>query len=120
MVRAGFGNNNIDTCARVCHSPTGFGLSKTYGTLGRHSGFQVRRKVGRRGVAIGWESHRRPSGLCFSPLVSVSGQARDSIVIDPRRIDLVRSAHIQANYHFPLKPGTNVAVLNAIAHVVVD
>src|SRR6201995_5402668 len=32
MVRAGFGNNNIDTCARVCHSPTGFGLSKTYGT----------------------------------------------------------------------------------------
>ena len=41
------------------------------------------------------------------------------IVIDPRRIDLVRSAHVQADYHFPLKPGTNVAVLNAIAHVVV-
>ena len=32
MVRAGFGNNNVDTCARVCHSPTGYGLSNTFGT----------------------------------------------------------------------------------------
>src|SRR5579863_5860196 len=32
MVRAAFGNNNIDTCARVCHSPTGYGLNSTFGT----------------------------------------------------------------------------------------
>ena len=32
MVRAAFGNNNVDTCARVCHSPTGFGLKQTFGT----------------------------------------------------------------------------------------
>ena len=31
-MRAGLGNNNVDTCARVCHSPTGYGLSKTFGT----------------------------------------------------------------------------------------
>jgi formate dehydrogenase major subunit len=32
MVRAAFGNNNIDTCARVCHSPTGYGLNQAFGT----------------------------------------------------------------------------------------
>jgi formate dehydrogenase major subunit len=32
LMRAAFGNNNVDTCARVCHSPTGYGLGQTYGT----------------------------------------------------------------------------------------
>ncbi|TXH82570.1 MAG: 4Fe-4S dicluster domain-containing protein, partial [Rhizobium sp.] len=32
LVRAAFGNNNVDTCARVCHSPTGYGLKNTFGT----------------------------------------------------------------------------------------
>src|SRR5690606_22827270 len=41
------------------------------------------------------------------------------IVVDPRRIDLVRTPHVEAAYHLPLKPGTNVAVLTALAHVVV-
>ncbi len=41
------------------------------------------------------------------------------IVIDPRRIDLVRSPHIEAEHHLPLQPGTNVAVLTSIAHVIV-
>src|SRR5690606_10230643 len=42
------------------------------------------------------------------------------IVIDPRRIDLVRTPHVEAAYHLPLKPGTNVAVLTALAHVIVS
>jgi formate dehydrogenase major subunit len=41
------------------------------------------------------------------------------IVVDPRRIDLVRSPHVQAEHHLQLIPGTNVAMLNALAHVVV-
>jgi formate dehydrogenase major subunit len=40
-------------------------------------------------------------------------------VVDPRRIDIVRSPHVQADYHLQLKPGTNVAVISALAHVVV-
>ena len=40
-------------------------------------------------------------------------------MIDPRRIDIVRSAHVEAQYHLPLLPGTNVAVLTAMAHVIV-
>ncbi len=46
-------------------------------------------------------------------------QGAELIVVDPRRIDLVRSPHIEAQYHLPLAPGTNVAMLNAMAHVVV-
>jgi formate dehydrogenase major subunit len=41
------------------------------------------------------------------------------IVIDPRQIDLVRTPHIEASYHLALRPGTNVAVLTALAHVIV-
>src|SRR5208283_4545252 len=41
------------------------------------------------------------------------------IVADPRSIDLVRSTYFEAAYHLPLRPGTNVALINALAHVVV-
>jgi len=46
-------------------------------------------------------------------------QGAKLIVIDPRRIDLVRSPHIHAEHHLPLQPGTNVAVLTSMAHVIV-
>src|SRR5262249_56461913 len=46
-------------------------------------------------------------------------QGAKLIILDPRRIDLVRTPHIEADYHLPLKPGTNVAVVTALAHVVV-
>src|SRR5205814_8581881 len=46
-------------------------------------------------------------------------QGAKLIVIDPRRIDLVRMPHVEAAYHLPLKPGTNVAILDAMAHVIV-
>src|SRR5690606_37307914 len=41
------------------------------------------------------------------------------IVVDPRCIDLVKSTHIEAAHHLPLQPGTNVAVLTSLAHVIV-
>ncbi|MFX8727533.1 molybdopterin-dependent oxidoreductase, partial [Acinetobacter baumannii] len=46
-------------------------------------------------------------------------QGAKLIVVDPRRIDLVRSAHVEAAHHLPLRPGTNVAILNALAHTIV-
>jgi formate dehydrogenase major subunit len=46
-------------------------------------------------------------------------QGAKLIVVDPRRTDIVRSPHVEAAYHLPLLPGTNVAVLTALAHVVV-
>jgi formate dehydrogenase major subunit len=117
MVRAGFGNNNIDTCARVCHSPTGFGLSKTYGTS---AGTQDFKSVDKADVVIVIGANPTDAHPVFASRLKKRLRAGARlIVIDPRRIDLVRSPHIEADHHLALKPGTNVAVLNALAHVVV-
>ncbi len=62
LVRTAFGNNNVDTCARVCHSPTGFGLSDHLRHVGRHAGLQVGR-ADRRRPARRRQPHRRPSGV---------------------------------------------------------
>jgi formate dehydrogenase major subunit len=117
MVRAGFGNNNIDTCARVCHSPTGFGLSKTYGTS---AGTQDFKSVDKTDVVIVIGANPTDAHPVFASRLKKRLRAGARlIVIDPRRIDLVKSPHIEADYHLTLRPGTNVAVLNALAHVIV-
>ena len=117
LVRMGFGNNNIDTCARVCHSPTGFGLSKTYGTS---AGTQDFRSVDRADVVMVIGANPTDAHPVFASRLKKRLRAGARlIVIDPRRIDLVRSPHVEADHHLALKPGTNVAVLNALAHVIV-
>jgi formate dehydrogenase major subunit len=117
MVRAGFGNNNIDTCARVCHSPTGFGLSKTYGTS---AGTQDFKSVDKTDVVVVIGANPTDAHPVFGSRLKKRLRAGARlIVIDPRRTDLVKSTHIKADYHLALKPGTNVAVLNALAHVIV-
>ena len=117
MVRAGFGNNNIDTCARVCHSPTGFGLSKTFGTS---AGTQDFKSVDKTDVVVVIGANPTDAHPVFASRLKKRLRAGARlIVIDPRRIDLVKSTHIKADYHLALKPGTNVAVLNALAHVIV-
>src|SRR5580693_6313584 len=117
MVRAGFGNNNIDTCARVCHSPTGFGLSKTYGTS---AGTQDFKSVAKSDVVVVIGANPTDAHPVFASRLKKRLRAGARlIVIDPRRIDLIRSPHVGADHHLALRPGTNVAVLNALAHVVV-
>src|SRR5579871_2211817 len=117
LVRLGFGNNNIDTCARVCHSPTGFGLSQTYGTS---AGTQDFKSVDKSDVIVVIGANPTDAHPVFASRLKKRLRAGARlIVIDPRRIDLVRSAHVEADYHLALRPGTNVAVLNALAHVVV-
>ncbi len=117
LVRMGFGNNNIDTCARVCHSPTGFGLSKTYGTS---AGTQDFRSVEKSDVVVVIGANPTDAHPVFaSRLKKRLREGGRLIVIDPRSIDLVKSPHVEAAYHLALKPGTNVALLNAIAHVIV-
>ena len=117
LVRAGFGNNNVDTCARVCHSPTGYGLKTTFGTS---AGTQDFDSVDHADVVIVIGANPTDGHPVFaSRLKRRMRQGARLIVIDPRRIDMVRSPHIEAAFHLPLKPGTNVAVLTAMAHVVV-
>jgi formate dehydrogenase major subunit len=117
MIRQGFGNNNVDTCARVCHSPTGYGLKTTFGTS---AGTQDFDSVMEADVMLVIGANPTDGHPVFaSRMKRRLREGAKLIVIDPRRIDLVRSPHIEASHHLPLKPGTNVAVLTAIAHVIV-
>ena len=117
MVRAAFANNNVDTCARVCHSPTGYGLKQTFGTS---AGTQNFKSVEQADVILVCGANPTDAHPVFAS--RMKRRLRDGaklIVIDPRRIDLVRTPHIEAEHHLQLQPGTNVAVVNALAHVVV-
>ena len=117
LVRAGFGSNNVDTCARVCHSPTGYGLKTTFGTSAGTQNFD---SVMESDVILVIGANPTDAHPVFaSRMKRRLRQGAKLIVIDPRRIDLVRSPHIEAAHHLPLRPGTNVAVLTAMAHVIV-
>jgi formate dehydrogenase major subunit len=117
LVRAGFGTNNVDTCARVCHSPTGYGLKTTFGTS---AGTQDFDSVEESDVILVIGANPTDGHPVFgSRMKRRLRQGAKLIVIDPRRTDLVRSPHVEADYHLPLRPGTNVAVLSALAHVIV-
>lgn len=117
LVRAAFGNNNVDTCARVCHSPTGYGLKQT---LGESAGTQTFKSVEQADVIMVIGANPTDGHPVFaSRMKRRLREGARLIVIDPRTIDLVNSAHIRADYHLKLKPGTNVALISAMAHVLV-
>ena len=117
LVRAAFGNNNVDTCARVCHSPTGYGLKTT---LGESAGTQTFKSVEKADVILVIGANPTDGHPVFaSRMKKRLRQGARLIVIDPRRIDLVKSPHIRADYHLQLRPGTNVAMISALAHVIV-
>ena len=117
LVRQGFGNNNVDTCARVCHSPTGYGLKTTFGTS---AGTQDFDSVDHTDVVMIIGANPTDGHPVFaSRLKKRLRKGAKLIVLDPRRTDIVRSAHVEAQYHLPLKPGTNVAVVTSLSHVIV-
>ncbi|MBK6852610.1 MAG: formate dehydrogenase subunit alpha [Burkholderiales bacterium] len=117
LIRAAFGNNNVDTCARVCHSPTGYGLGQTYGTS---AGTQTFKSVEHADVILVIGANPSEAHPVFgSRMKKRLREGARLIVIDPRAIDLVSSPHIKADVHVQLRPGTNVAVISALAHVAV-
>jgi formate dehydrogenase major subunit len=117
LVRAGFGNNNVDTCARVCHSPTGYGLKNT---IGESAGTQNFDSVMKSDVIFVIGANPTDGHPVFaSQMKRRLRQGARLIVADPRSIDLVRTPHIQAEHHLKLRPGTNVALINSLSHVIV-
>ena len=117
LVRAGFGNNNVDTCARVCHSPTGYGLKQT---LGESAGTQNFDSVLKADVIFVIGANPTDGHPVFASQMKRRLRAGARLIVaDPRRIDLVRTPHISADHHLKLRPGTNVALINSLAHVVV-
>ncbi len=118
LIRAVFGNNNVDTCARVCHSPTGYGLKQT---LGESAGTQTFDSVMQADVIFVIGANPTDAHPVFgSQMKRRLRQGAKLIVADPREIELVnKSAHIRADYHLKLRPGTNVALISALSHVIV-
>jgi formate dehydrogenase major subunit len=93
LVRAGFGNNNVDTCARVCHSPTGYGLANTFGTS---AGTQDFDSVEHADIIILIGANPTDAHPVFaSRMKKRLRQGAKLIVIDPRAIDLVRTPHVE-------------------------
>lgn len=118
MIRAAFGNNNVDTCARVCHSPTGYGLKETLGTS---AGTQTFDSVLSTDVILVIGANPTDAHPVFASLMKKRiRQGAKLIVVDPRATGLVKSPHVEADYHLPLKPGTNVAMINAFSYVAVS
>src|SRR5688572_27867209 len=117
LVREVFNNNNVDTCARVCHSPTGYGLKTTFGTS---AGTQEFVSVDEADVIMIIGANPTDGHPVFaSRMKQRLREGAKLIILDPRAIDLVRTPHIEADYHLQLKPGTNVALINGLAHVIV-
>ncbi len=117
LIRAVFRNNNVDTCARVCHSPTGYGLKNT---LGESAGTQEFDSVLAADVILIIGASPTDAHPVFASQMKRRLRAGAKlIVVDPRTTGIVHSPHIQADYHLKLQPGTNVAIVNALAHVIV-
>lgn len=116
LIRAAFGNNNTDTCARVCHSPTGYGLKTT---LGESAGTQTFDSVLKADVILVIGANPTDAHPVFGSLMRKRlRQGAKLIVADPRHIDLLNTPQLQDAIHLPLKPGTNVALINALAHTI--
>ncbi len=117
LARAAFGNNNVDNCGRVCHSPTGYGLKQT---LGESAGTQAFDSLSAAEAVLLIGANPSDAHPVFAArLKQRLRQGVPLIVIDPRAIELVDTPHVRAAHHLQLRPGTNVAVLTALAHVIV-
>ncbi|MEJ2619417.1 MAG: formate dehydrogenase subunit alpha [Candidatus Thiodiazotropha sp.] len=118
LVRTAFGNNNVDTCARVCHSPTGYGLGQTFGTS---AGTQTFKSVEQADVIMVIGANPAAAHPVFGSRIRQRvREGAKLIVVDPRETEMVDAPHAGAQHHLKLRPGTNVALLTAFAHVIVD
>jgi formate dehydrogenase major subunit len=117
LARAVMGNNNTDTCARVCHSPTGYGLGQTFGTS---AGTQDFASVDQADVVVVIGANPHAGHPVFASRMKRRLRAGAKlVVIDPRRTETVQGPHYKAAHHLALRPGTNVVVVTAMAHVIV-
>ncbi|MFN3939266.1 MAG: formate dehydrogenase subunit alpha, partial [Chitinophagales bacterium] len=114
FIRAVIGTNNIDSCARVCHSPTALGMQRSFGT-GAATNSVVDLKYTNCVMIIGANpTDGHPvTGAKIKQFAMKSGNI--TIVIDPRRTEIAK----YATYHLALRPGTNVAMLNMLLYYII-
>ncbi len=113
FIRAVIGTNNIDCCARVCHSPTALGMQKAFGTGAATNSVEDIKYTDCIMVIGANPTDAHPVTGAKLKQFAISGKT--SIVIDPRRTEMARFA----TYHLQLKPGTNVALLNMMLYYIV-
>jgi formate dehydrogenase major subunit len=101
LVRAAFGTNNVDTCARVCHSPTGYGLGLTFGTS---AGTQTFKSVEHADVLLVIGANPTDAHPVFASRMKRRLRSGAKLIVaDPRKIDLVSSPHVKAQHHLALE-----------------
>lgn len=107
------GTNNVDCCARVCHTPSGVALKSMLGAgLGTNSFDDI--EVARTILVCG-ANPTEDHPVVGARIKQAARRGAQLIVIDPRHVELVD----YATCHLAVRPGTNVALLNAMAHVIV-
>ncbi|MHC4483002.1 MAG: formate dehydrogenase subunit alpha [Planctomycetota bacterium] len=115
FMRAGVGTNNVDHCARLCHASTVAGLARAFGSGAMTNSIDELKDAGCIFVIGSNTTEAHPViGLCIKQAVVENGA--ELIVADPRAIDLVRFAKL----HVSQKPGTDVALVNAMMNVIIE
>ena len=114
FARVLIGTNNVDCCARVCHAPTAAGMKLTLGTGAATNSFDDIEQA--RTILLCGANPTENHPIVGDRIRQVVRRGAELIVIDPRRIELAECATI----HLPLRPGTNIPLLNAMAHVIVE
>jgi len=117
MARTALRTNNVDNCARVCHAPSGYGLKLAFGTSAATQDFD---SVVQADVIMIIGANVTEAHPVFG--ARIKQRAREGaklIVIDPRTIEIARSPHVEAAYHLKSRPGSNIPLLNSMAHVIV-
>ncbi len=115
FIRAVIGTNNIDGCARVCHSPTALGMQRTFGTGAATNSIDDLKDTNCIMVIGANPTDGHPvTGAKLKQFAMKSDNV--SIVIDPRSTELAK----YATHHIPLRPGTNVAVLNMMMYFIIE
>ncbi len=114
FIRAVMGTNNIDCCARVCHSPTAWGMQKSFGTGAATNSFEDIEHT--RCIMVIGANPTEGHPVTGARLKQQVMKGTPLIVIDPRKIEIVP----YAKYHLQLRPGTNVALLNMFARYILD
>lgn len=112
FIRAVIGTNNIDSCARVCHSPTALGMQRTFGT-GAATNSIVDLKYTDCIMIIG-ANPTDGHPVTGAKMKQFAVKGKTTIVIDPRRTEIAK----YATYHLPTRPGTNVALLNMMLYYI--
>jgi formate dehydrogenase major subunit len=113
FIRAVIGTNNVDGCARVCHSPTALGMQRTFGTGAATNSIEDLKQTDCMLVIGANPTAAHP--VTGAKIKQQSMKGKTLIVIDPRVTELARYAH----FHLQLRPGTNVALLNMMLHYIV-